>query len=256
MNTEKYEKLVEYKNKKTILEGRVTLYLPPEVAGQQSIVSIDFEGSSVIIPKNEMILPGRTSKLKSLVGTTIDFIITDVDKDSDMILGSNKQALEIIQRPIIKKLNSGKEVTVRITNILDYGAYCQVNGVSCFMLNEDFSRDTNRIKDICRVGDAVEVTLKKISEQGKIYVQAKDKYCISKVKDIDEYKEGSVVFGYINRVYPSAVGVRIGADMDCMCYPPEFFEISNGQNVTVKIEKVIKDKEKNKIRGKIVSVLD
>lgn len=265
--------LIQAMKKKSILSGRVVMVQPVIVAGQQSTAIVDFEGTRITIPKNEIILPGRATKLKSMVGSEIDFVITDIIEEAGMIIGSNKIAMEILRRPVVEKLQKNKTIEAVITNILPYGAWLQLSGVSMFIKNVDFSADGNRIMDISGIKVGMKIRVKRKerkasqlkdledsemnesieTENGKIYVQAEKKYQSMCSLQFSDYAIGSVALGYVNNIYPGSCMIRIGKNIDVLSFLPDFAEIRVGDRVQVKITRI--KEEKKELRGKIVNIL-
>lgn len=89
------------------------------------------------------------------------------------------------KKVLIEKLKAGQEFEAKITNLLEYGAYLDIDGVKVVLNNKDFSDDNTPVYKIFNVGDTILITFKFISEHKEIiHVQVKNKYVKSKIGEI------------------------------------------------------------------------
>jgi small subunit ribosomal protein S1 len=235
------------------MTGRVIIAQQPVLTGGQETLIVDYQGKRITITGEEVILPRQCTTLKSLVGSEIDFIIINAVPEMDAIFASNKKAVEKIRKPVMEKLKKGKTVTATITKILDHGAYLRCGVIDMFIKNEDFSDDYNIIKRVARVGQKINVKLKKISESGKIFVEAESKYIAMCELQFSDYAIGQYVVGYVREIIPNTCFVRIGVGIDIMTYHPDFAEVSKGMYVQCVITNI--KEEKRQLRGKIKAIL-
>lgn len=228
-----------------ILSGQVNLFDP-----EKGLI-LHMKENVVLIPMDEVEFFKEKPNYRFLVGTKVYFVVTEIQ--NNVIIASRKKAQEILKPIIIEKLNNGETLKGRISNLKKYGAFVDIKGVSGLLKNYDFTDDPNLIKDIKKVGDIVDVTLKRISDDGDIHFFVPEKYTSPCAMKFEDFKKEQVVLGVITAMKPTGCFVRIGTRLDALCPPPEF-EVSEDDKVQVYINRI--QEEEKKIAGKIITRID
>ncbi len=238
-----------------IVKGIVRVVQKASYKKDEDILIVSCGKKKVYIPESEVSLPLGQS-LSSLVGQEIEMIITLAPTDVPIIYGSHKAVIAKKQKPEIDKLKSGAVVEGTIVRLLDYGAYVSVGsyGLNGLLKNVDFSDAAIAIKDVCRVGETINVVLSSISSKGNIHLKAAEKYVADDAFTIDDFEEDQLVYGTVVSVKTFAVYVRIAPLLDVMCpLPKNVSDVVEGQKMLVRIRSINEDE--GKIRGFIVRAI-
>lgn len=234
-----------------ILRGVVKMVYFDETLGTD-VLALDLDGMRGIIVKEEVDSEIELKSLVNFLGREINFVVIAVDKAE--IYCSRAKAQQLQKEDTMKRILNYEEVEGQIINILEFGAYVDVNGVSGLLKNIYFAEDYTTVKDIHSFGDRIKVRLKKISENGNLVFEAVEKYTAPTIIDISKLSRDQVILGVIRDIKPSGeVFVQIGPNLDALCGVPFEGELEEDKFVQVKLTKV--DLEKNRVRGKILKVL-
>lgn len=235
----------------TILKGVVKMVYFDETLGTD-VLALDLDGMRGIITKEEVDSEIELKSLVNFLGREINFVVIAVDKAE--IYCSRAKAQQLQKEDTMRRILNHEEVEGQIINILEFGAYVDVDGVSGLLKNIYFADDYTTVKDIHTFGDRIKVRLKKISENGNLVFEAVNKYTAPTIIDISKLSRDQVILGVIRDIKPSGeVFVQIGPKLDALCGVPFEGEIDEDKFVQVKLTKV--DLEKNRVRGKILKVL-
>lgn len=245
--------LSECKKDKTILKGIVKL-VQSNVEKENEELVIDYEGIKCIIPGNMVDNEFNFKSLISFIGTEVSFIVKDINKKDEIIIGSRADAQKITKPQIIEKLNDGECFDAKIINILPYGAYVDIEGVTGLLKNVDFAEDYTAIKEIKHVGDKVKVKLRGYSSKNNLLFEAVTKYISPTAITKDSLNVGDVVLGVVRNKQPWGIFVNVAPGLDALV-DSEFVEVEEDQKVTVRIKSIKQGEDKLKVRGKIISVL-
>lgn len=235
-----------------IVKGIVRVVQKSSYKKGEDILIVSCGKKKVYILASEVCLPLGQS-LSSLVGQEIEMIITLAPSDVPIIYGSHKAVVAKKQKPEIDRLMSGAVMKGTIVRLLDYGAYVNVGsyGLNGLLKNVDFSDEAIAIKDVCHVGETIDVVLSSVSSKGNIHLKAAEKYVSDDTFTIDDFEEGQLVYGTVVDVKTFAVYVRIAPLLDVMCpHPNNVSDVTEGQKMLVRI-RAINEQEK-KIRGFII----
>lgn len=256
-------------DKKAILKGVVKM-----VQSDNNVLVLDLDGTKGIIPRDEVDAEIKWKSLVNFVGREINYIIKSIEEENNLVICSRKEAQVIQKEIIVSKLKEGEVFSAKVIKILRYGAYVDIRGITGLLKNADFSEDYTTVDDILKVGDTVNIKLKKITDNGKLVFESVEKFKNAKKVNIDEFEPNQVVVGIVRSVQSWGIYVRLECGIDALCPIPGTGEIEEGMKVRFKInqikfqdenkdEKLIalespEDKKANrpvKIRGKILSVI-
>lgn len=246
----KYIKAME---EKKILKGLVVLTQYHKEL-ETEILLMDLEGVKGVITRDEVDYQVEWKSLVRFVGQEIYYTVKEVDVENNIIYCSRKEAQELMEEGIIERLKNGEIFEATITGIVRYGAYVDINGIYALLRNVDFSDDHVKVGDVLKVGDKIRVRLQHVSENNRLRVEAVEKYELKTVMNFDAFERDQVVLGTVNGVKPWGAYVTIAPGLDALCPIPPIGEIEEGTKVSFRITQVQKDKER--VRGKIVRILD
>lgn len=255
-------------DKKAILKGVVKM-----VKSDNTVLVLDLDGTKGIIPKEEVDAEVNWKSLVNFVGREINYVIKSIDLENNVVICSRKDA-QIAQKSIIvSKLKEGEVFSSKVVKLLRYGAYVDIRGITGLLKNADFSEDYTTVGDVLKVGDVINVKLKKITDNNKLIFECVEKYKNPNVLDIKDLEPNQIVLGVVRSVQSWGIYVRLEYGIDALCPIPGTGEIEEGMQVRFKInqiklsdansgdEKLAEleaDSKKDrpiKIRGRIISVV-
>lgn len=157
-----WDDIVSAKENDEILEGVVSSVV------RGGVIAVT-NGSTVFIPASHTGL-SRNDDLEILNGTTVKFKIIDITPSRRRAVGSIRlvrDAEKIARRnAVMETLEVGQKHTGVVKSLTNYGAFVDIGGVDGMIHISELS--WNKIKhpsDVVKVGDSVEVTIKKIDKE-------------------------------------------------------------------------------------------
>jgi small subunit ribosomal protein S1 len=248
-NLNAYEKSMD---KKEILKGMVKVVQHDEKL-DSDILMLDLEGVKGIVLREEVDLEVEWKSLVGFLGRDINFIVKSIDKENGIVYCSRKDAQAIQKEEIVSRLQEGEVFKAQVINILKYGAYIEIEGVTGLLKNVDFAEDYTTISEILKVGDSVNVKLKKISANERLIFESVEKYKNPTIMGFNMFEKDQVVLGVVRNVKPWGAYVCIAPGLDALCPIPGTGDIEEGTKVSFRITQVKSDDER--VRGKIVRIL-
>lgn len=253
-NTTRKINFSEAKAKQTILTGLVRT-VNQDIPNSEDNVIIECGGENVVIPESEIETPPYSNSPVSLVGTDVNFVVTEYVDDPRVIIGSMKIAGERLRKPILEKLYRGDTLEGIITHIVPHGAYVNIGGVSGLLKNSDFSMDgTASISSFYKEFQKIKVKYYRTSNKGNIILKPESVYSGTSLIKFEDFYKDQVCLGKCINIYTDKVYVRVASGIDILCpFPTRFPTIREQDMVRVRIIKVFP--EKKRIRGIIIGVL-
>lgn len=153
------------------------------------------------------------TKLHSLVGKPIDVKILGVEKSSNKLIFSEREAIG--NRDIPAELKIGNIVEGKITGIVDFGFFVDVGGVEGLVHISEISwAKVDDVASFVKVGDKVRLKIIDM-ENSRLSLSMKRLEDDPWKKAIDGFKIGEVVTGTIGRITPFGAFVKVkGKDGD------------------------------------------
>lgn len=159
-----WEDIVAAKESQEVLEGTVVSV----VKGGVIVVA---KGSRVFVPASLTGVP-RGQELDVLKNTTARFRVIDVNESRRRAVGSIKtvayEERKAQQEALWASLEEGQVINGVVKSLTSYGAFVDIGGMDGMIHISELS--WNRIKhpsEVVKVGDAVEVTIKKLDDENK-----------------------------------------------------------------------------------------
>lgn len=245
-----YKKAMENKE---ILKGMVVLTQHDDELDSDILV-MDLDGIRGVIKREDVDYQVEWRSLVGFVGMEVRFIVKEIDEDNRIVYCSRKEAQEMVEDDVIKRLKEGEVFNATITGLVRYGAYVEMEGIYGLLKNSDFSEDHVNIRDVMNVGDTINVKLNNVSMNNRITVEPVQKYRLKTVLKLDNFERNQVVLGTVNGIKPWGAYVTIAPGLDALCPIPPTEEIEEGSKVSFRITQV--KEEEGRVRGKIVRVLN
>ena len=245
----------------TVLEGKVS-------EENKGGVVINIKGIRVFIPASQTGL-GRDVPMSTLVGQTVRFKITEVNRGRRRVVGSIRSVMMRERRERAEKIwaeiEQGKKYTGTVKSMTSYGAFVDIGGVDGMVHVSEIS--WSRIRkpdDVLHVGDEVEVYVISFDpEKKKISLGYRKPEDNPWKKFTDAYKEGDVANVRIVKFMPFGAFAEIVPGVDGLIHisqianrrigkPDE--ELTVGQQVDAKITAI--DNEKQKVSLSIRALIE
>jgi len=153
------------------------------------------------------------TKLHALVGKPIDVKILGVEKSSNKLIFSEREAIG--NRDIPEELKIGDIVTGKVTGIVDFGFFVDVNGVEGLVHISEISwAKVDDVANFVKVGDKVRLKIIDM-ENSRLSLSMKRLEEDPWKKAIGGFKVGEKVNGIIGRITPFGAFVKVkGKDGD------------------------------------------
>ncbi|MFJ8531229.1 S1 RNA-binding domain-containing protein [Bacillus sp. NPDC094106] len=249
MEMTKFKDAIE---KGTVFSGTVRLVQRHESL-DTDILMTELDGVQVVIAREEVDIRQVKTSLVNFIGRKVSFVILSVDEENGVLMASRKAVEERKRDALISKLEEGAEFDAKITKVLRFGAFVEINGVSVLLRNSDFAEGFTSLREVKQAGDVVKVKLTKVTENHRILVQAVEKFKTNSVMSLDKFEPNQVVLGRIRSVKPWGCFVCIEANIDALCPIPGTFDVEEDMLVSFRITQVRVDEKK--VRGKIINIL-
>lgn len=248
-NLRVYEKAMENKE---ILKGVVKVVQHDDELDTDVLI-LDLDGVKGYVVRDEVDAEVQWKSLVGFLGREINFMVKEVDRDRGVVICSRKDAQIEKKEEIVERLREGEVFKAQVINVLKYGAYVEIEGVTGLLKNVDFAEDYTTVGEVLKVGDFVNVKLKKISSNNRLIFEAVEKYKNPTIMNFDMFKRDQVVLGVVRNVKPWGAYVCIAPGLDALCPVPGTGEIEEGMKVSFRITQV--KPEEQRVRGKIVRIL-
>jgi small subunit ribosomal protein S1 len=164
------------------------------------------------------------ARLSELIGKPMDVIVLDADERENKLIFSEKAAHKNEINAVLGKYSIGDKVNGKVTGVVDYGIFVNVDGVEGLVHISEISWE--RIDDpnkIFKVGDIVDA---------EIIGMENDRFSLS-VKRLTEdpwaeaaknFAVGDIVEGEVTRVTPFGAFVRIHDNIEALVHISELSE--------------------------------
>ncbi|WCK57729.1 S1 RNA-binding domain-containing protein (plasmid) [Aneurinibacillus sp. Ricciae_BoGa-3] len=244
-----YEKAM---NNKEILKGLVKVVQNNKEL-ETDVLVLDLDGVKGIIVRDEVDLEVQWKSLVGFLGREVSFVVKEIDRDNNVLICSRKDAQAILKEGIVERLREGEVFNAQVINVLKYGAYVEIEGVTGLLKNVDFAEDYTTVGEVLKVGDSVNVKLRKVSSNDRLIFEAVEKYKNPTIMSFDMFERDQVVLGVVRNVKPWGVYVCIAPGLDALCPIPGTGEVEEGMKVSFRITQIKPEEER--VRGKIVRII-
>lgn len=244
----------ELKKKKEIVKVSVRIAQVNKETETEELIA-DYNGVKMVIPKGELDQSIQYKSIIHFVGAEVGVVVLSFDQKTGTAICSRAAAQKIAGPKIIEALEKGEVLTGTVSNILPYGAYIDIDGVTGLLKNFDFAADSTMIGEVKHVGDKIAVCLKGYSKNGNLILEADEKYVSPNAVNPDTLQVGQIVFGIVRSRKPFGYFVNIAPGLDVLTSSDIDDEIKEEQKVQIKVLKVTNKDGKARVRGVIKRVL-
>jgi len=172
------------------------------------------------------------------IGQVIDVEIIEIDKQQRRLRVSRKS---LLPKPIDQFASANKVgdiITGTVSSVTDFGAFLKIGAVEGLLHNQEISWDKGQTaKDVCKVGDEMEVKIIKIDrENGKVSLSKKAMEESPVAAFAKTHKNGDIVEGTVKDKKDFGIFISIEDGVDALIRlddlaPLKEDEIEKGQTI-------------------------
>lgn len=221
-----WESLLELKSKGELVQVK------PFDANKGGLL-IEFEGVKGFLPVSQLSTEHYPrvadkdeilNRLSSLTGQTLNVVVLDVDKKEGKLIFSEKEAKKDEISGVISGLEVGQKVKGRVTGVVDFGIFMNIDGIEGLVHISEISWD--RVDDPAKhakVGDEIEVAIIG-KEQDKVSLSLKRLTEDPWAKEVSHIKVGDEIEGEVTRITPFGAFVRVSKSVEALVHISELSE--------------------------------
>jgi small subunit ribosomal protein S1 len=183
------------------------------------------------------------------IGQTVEVKVLDIDRDRQRISLGLKQTQSDPWQQVIESYHEGDVVEGQISNIVDFGAFVDLDGMDGLIHISELSwSHVNHPSEVLDIGQTVEVKVLDIDrDRQRISLGLKQTQSDPWQQVIESYHEGDVVEGRVTKVVTFGAFVEILPGVEGLVHISELAQhhvenprevVSQGQPVNVKIIEV------------------
>jgi small subunit ribosomal protein S1 len=157
----------------------------------------------------------RVQNLDEFMGTKLECKVIELNRSRNNVVLSRRAVLEEerkeVREQILGKLEPGQEVEGKISNIVDFGAFVDLEGIDGLIHISELSwSHVNHPSEVLSIGDTVRVKVLDIDrDRQRISLGLKQTQEDPWQKVLNEYKEGDVVDGKVTKIVAFGAFVQI-----------------------------------------------
>ncbi|NCU29871.1 S1 RNA-binding domain-containing protein [Candidatus Saccharibacteria bacterium] len=186
---------------------------------------------------------GILQRLNALVGKTMKVRVLDVDRKTNKLIFSEKEAIKDGLSERFEKLKIGDKVKGVITGVVDYGAFVNVEGIEGLIHISEISWErVNNPSDYVKVGQSVDAKIIAIDKE-RLSLSLKQLQEDPWLKEVDQFGKGSEVEGTVTRITPFGAFVQLSPSVEALVHVSEL-----GESESADPEKVFKLNERKMFR--------
>lgn len=151
------------------------------------------------------------------VGDRISVVVKSVDKEKRKLSLSYKATVKSPWEVFLEKNQKGDVVTGKVTRIVDFGAFVDVDGYECLLHIKDLDwARTEKVTDVLQVGQEVTAKILNISKKDKrVSLGLKQLVEHPFDKFVKNLNKGDVIPVEITRILLDGVHVKASENVDC-----------------------------------------
>ncbi|MDR2524132.1 MAG: S1 RNA-binding domain-containing protein [Candidatus Nomurabacteria bacterium] len=213
---------------KVVEEGK-NIEVTPFDANRGGLL-IEYEGVRGFMPVSQLSAehyPRVTDKdeilarLNALVGKPMMVQVLDVDKKANKLIFSEKEAIRDGLSQRFASLKVGDVVKGRITGVLDFGAFVNVDGIEGLIHISEISWErVNNPTDYLKNGDEVDAKIIAI-DKDRLSLSLKQLQEDPWMTEVEKFKVGDEIEGTVTRITPFGAFVQISPAVEALVHISE-----------------------------------
>lgn len=182
-------------------------------------------------------------KLNALKEEKIKVRVIDVDRRTNKLIFSEKEAIKNDLAATFEKMAIGDSVKGQVTGIVDFGVFINVNGIEGLIHISEISweRVTNP-KEYVKLGDEIESKIIDI-DKDRLSLSIKQLSEDPWTKEVEKFKKGDEIEGTVTRITPFGAFIQISPSVEALVHVSEL-----GGGSAVNPENIFKLNEKKDFR--------
>jgi small subunit ribosomal protein S1 len=161
------------------------------------------------------------ARLNALINKPMTVQILDVDKKANKLIFSEKEAIRDGLSERFASLKVGDVVKGRITGVLDFGAFVNVDGIEGLIHISEISWErVNNPSDYLKIGDEVDAKIIAI-DKDRLSLSLKQLQDDPWMTEIEKFKVGDTVEGTVTRITPFGAFVQISPAVEALVHVSE-----------------------------------
>ncbi len=217
---EDWERAVEYLESQEVLQCKV-------VGFNRGGALVGFGLLRGFVPNSQLSRSRQISRndqtekqraLQNLIGETLKVKIIEVDRDRNRLIlsesAAGKEIREARKAELLDKLEEGSELTGKVVNLADFGAFVDIGGIEGLVhLSEMSWKRISKPGDLLKVGDEVQVTILSIDEDRQRVALSMKRLQPDPWSLINEtYEEGQLIEVVVTRLTKFGAFARLQDD--------------------------------------------
>ena len=183
-----------------------------------------YKGVQIFVPASHVDI-NRVDDLSSFIGKELLIKVIEYkeERHKTRIVGSRRIVLEaekeLNEKKAIESLNVGDIVKGQVKNIVDYGAFVDVNGIEGLVHVSEISWGKVKIKNLFKVGDTIEVKVIAIdNEKRKVSLSIKALSENPWTNIEEKYPVGNITMGKVVRFTDFGAFVELEPGVDALLH--------------------------------------
>lgn len=186
------KELMRSKEEKRILTGKISGIEDEYYKLKNENIScaiVWYEDIKVLIPATHLgISKINKSMIRGMLGAEIDFIVVEIDNNSNIAIASRKDAMELRAKLELPKLNQNDTVKVRILAVGVKHILVELYGIEVIIKADNLQHTyILNCKDIYLPGEYLKVRIKQIDIENKIFELSSKDFLENPYKTIRKY---------------------------------------------------------------------
>lgn len=202
------------------------------------------------------------ARLNEIIGRPLDVVVLDADRAESKLIFSERAALREKTEEILDKFSIGDKVKGKVTGVVDFGIFLNVQGVEGLVHISEISWDrVDDPSDFVSLGDEIDVKIIGI-ESEKISLSIKRLSGDPWLKKVKNIKVSDVIKGEVSRITPFGAFVKLQEGIEALVHISELSDkhvtspdavVQEGKKYDFKVISIDMDNHKMALSLKSVS---
>ena len=186
------------------------------VRGFMPVSQLSAEHYPRVTDKDEIL-----ARLNSLVNKPMIVQILDVDKKTNKLIFSEKEAVKDGLSEKFESMKIGDTIKGTVTGVVDFGAFVDVDGIEGLIHISEISWErVNSPMDYLKVGDDIEAKIIAI-DKDRLSLSIKQLQEDPWIKEVEKFKVGGEIEGTVTRITPFGAFVQISPAVEALVHVSE-----------------------------------
>jgi small subunit ribosomal protein S1 len=160
-------------------------------------------------------------RLNVLVNKPLRVRVLDIDRKTNKLIFSEKEAIKEGLAERFEKLKVGDLVKGVVTGVVDFGAFVNVDGIEGLIHISEISWErVNNPGDYVKVGDTVEAKIIAI-DKDRLSLSLKQLQEDPWAKEVEKFKKGDEVEGTVTRITPFGAFIQLSPAVEALVHVTE-----------------------------------